>query len=139
VAGRGGFRHRHLDLLGEHRLERDLALRGQFDKALRQIGVLGSQRRLDLALRQSAVERAVERAVGDGGRLVLDQQKRLGVDAARHDKGSQCRQQRSRDQCRRDAAMAHCGQAWWREALGVPHARPTFSSYGIAASPMTLA
>ena len=73
--------------LKRHRKDLHWYLR-QVEEALGEIGVLGSERILDPALRHILVERFVERMRGDAHRIVLDGEQRLRLQPARHQIGT---------------------------------------------------
>ena len=59
-----------LDLGGQGRIDGEIAIGGKRDEALRQIEIAGRQRRADVALRNIAIEGAVERPIADFDRIV---------------------------------------------------------------------
>ena len=104
---------------------------GEIGEALGEIAVLGGERRFDLAFRHFGIEFLVEHAAGDFGRVVLDAQEILRIEAARHrvhgERRKQCDEQHDRRDtaARRDEAVPQflrCQTSLlWRESLRVSH------------------
>src|SRR5450830_1629554 len=99
-----------------------MAFSRKLSEAFGEIGIVGGERRLDLALRQCGVKFLLDRAVGDARRVVLDRQQRARVDPARHYIAGERRQNGGREQSWPDALTAHDRWVLWRESLRVPHA-----------------
>ena len=70
-------------LLGKGGIDRDIAVAGELQKAVGEVGVTGRQRSIDLARRNRFVERARNRAIGERHRIVLCGNQRSGLEGVR--------------------------------------------------------
>ena len=116
------FRHRDVHFFGQRRIERHMALGGKLDEALGQIGVLGGERRIDLALRQRGIEicgRARGRRSAPG-RLRSPAANSLRSRAAPHSRRAP--PARRRRAMRAPTADGTAIWSLWRESLRVSHA-----------------
>jgi hypothetical protein len=68
----------------ERRFDRHIAVAGQVEKALRQIGVVEHERSLDLARRHLAIENPRQLMIGQQDRIVLGIEQLLRFDAVWH-------------------------------------------------------
>ncbi len=76
---------RPLDLRGQRRIDRHVAIAGELEEALGEVGVIGGKRGIDLARGDRRIERARDGAVGERHRVVLLGQQLVRLEAARED------------------------------------------------------
>src|SRR5439155_20989994 len=86
TGGGGRRRIRRLHLRDQRWIERHTAIVREFHEAGGEFGIGGRQRSADFARGDGTAERAVEPAVGELARIVLRQQERMRLEAARADR-----------------------------------------------------
>src|SRR5262249_53706771 len=74
---------RTFDLVGKRRIDREIPLAGESEKAHGQVGVVGGERGIDLARRNRGVERVRDRVIGERHPIVLGSEQKLRLRGAR--------------------------------------------------------
>ena len=106
VRHRIGVIVRRLDLVGERRIEHHAAVLRQLGEALRQIGVIGRKRLLNLGSGNRRIELLRQRAVGKLHRIALRNELPLRIEPARHHRESRHRERHHAAERQRRAAAA---------------------------------
>ena len=118
---RAGVRHRGVDFVGQRGIDRTLRSRGEIDETLGKVGVVGGERRLDLARGHRGVECLVERAVWRSAAGSSSMRQREIAHRTRAAPRNRRRPPAARQTARRrDATSRQCHALLhlrWREAL----------------------
>jgi len=82
---RGGLLVGTLDTVRQRRIERQVPLAPEIEETLREIGVVGRERRIDFPRRDRGIERARNGVIGNRDRIVLCGEQRYGFKGLRPD------------------------------------------------------
>src|SRR5262249_32571658 len=114
---RGDTPFRALDLFCKRRIDRDVVLTGEFEKAPGEVGIIGGERTLDLPGGNGGIEGARDRVVGERYRIGLGGKQGLRLE------GAGCNEERSARRGDREN-QRHCYPLWCH---GAPPALPILS------------